>query len=126
MYQNKVSLCIKETLIYKQFTNVVLILTNSGSGYLHSRPGLAVNLLCMRPRVHQIISLDCRILICPISEFSIKLSIKDILILKNIGCCNSVMILGHWEGKVSCVHVIYFLRRPGYVKYILKDFLKCL
>jgi hypothetical protein len=35
-----------------------------------------------RPRAHHMISLDCSILICPISEGSIRLSIKDLLTLK--------------------------------------------
>lgn len=58
--------------------------------------GLSWCYLAPRPRAHHIISLDCSILICPISEGSTRLSIKDLLALKKIWCCNSLMILCHW------------------------------
>lgn len=79
----------------------------------------------MRPREHRIISLGCSILICPISEGSTGLSIKDLLALQKIGCCNSVMVLDHWVEKVIlCVCLMYFVTWQGYVQYIFKNFKK--
>ena len=82
----------------------------------------------MRLRAHHIISLDYSILLCPISEGSARLSIKDLLALKKkkIGCCNSVVILGHWEEKLVCVCLIYFVTRQGYIQYVVKDLKICI